>query len=123
MDPSRNMRFCTRTRCSFFCLIKRLDLAMKILEGEAWGVDDFATELLRVMGYERDHTIVRTRKSIRLHMCGEIMFAKTDICIVDSSEILLLVQEDMTHIPSDPKARLIAEAISAFQENNAKRVK
>jgi hypothetical protein len=106
-------------------LIKRLDLAMKILQGEESGVDAFATELLRVMGYERDHTIVRTRKSIRLHMCGEIVFAKTDICIMDvSSEILLLVQEDMTQInPSDPKDRLIAEAISAFQENNAKRVK
>ena len=40
-----------------------------------------------------------------------------------SSEILLLVQEDKTHInPSDPEAQLMAEAIGAFQENNAKRV-
>ena len=39
-----------------------------------------------------------------------------------SSEILLLVQEDKTHInPSDPEAQLMAEAIGAFQENNAKR--
>ncbi|KIL66992.1 hypothetical protein M378DRAFT_159941 [Amanita muscaria Koide BX008] len=39
-----------------------------------------------------------------------------------ASEILLLVQEDKTHItPSDPEGQLIAEAIGAFQENNAKR--
>jgi hypothetical protein len=94
------------------------------LEGEESGVDDFAAELLRVMGYERDHTIVRTRKSIRLHICGEIVPAKTDVCIMDvSSEILLLVQEDKSHINgSDTEAQLIAEAIAAFQENNAKRV-
>jgi hypothetical protein len=88
-------------------LIKRLDVAMKILEG-----------------YERDHTVVRTRKNFRLHICGEIVSAKTDICIMDtSSEILLLVQEDKSHNnPSGPEAQLIAKAIAAFQENNAKRV-
>ena len=79
---------------------------------------------LRVMGYERDETIVHARKNIRLHMCGEFVHAKTDVCIMDvSSEILLLVQEDKTHMnPSDPEAQLMAEAIGAFQENNAKRV-
>ena len=109
---------------SSLALIKRLDLAMKILEGEESAVDDFAAELLRVMGYERDETIVRTRKNIRLHMCGEVVHAKTDVCLLDvSSEILLLVQEDKTHMnPSDPEAQLVAEAIAAFQENNAKRV-
>ncbi|KAF9467586.1 hypothetical protein BDZ94DRAFT_1379352 [Collybia nuda] len=40
-----------------------------------------------------------------------------------SSKILLLVQEDKTHInPSDPEAQLVAEAIAAFQVNNTKRV-
>jgi hypothetical protein len=105
-------------------LIKRLDLAMKVMEGEESAVDDFAVELLRVMGYETDQMVVRTRKSIRLNMCGELVFAKTDGCLLDaSSEILLFAQEDKTHInPSDPEAQLIAEAIGAFQENNAKRV-
>ncbi|KAF9053180.1 hypothetical protein BJ165DRAFT_1523902 [Panaeolus papilionaceus] len=105
-------------------LMKRLDLAMRLKEGEESAVDDFAAELLRVMGYEGDETVVRTRKSLQLQMCGEVLFAKTDVCLMDaSSEILLLVQEDKTHInPSDPEAQLIAEAIAAFQENNAKRV-
>jgi hypothetical protein len=105
-------------------LIKRLDLAMKVMEGEETAVDDFAAELLRAMGYETEDTVVRTRKNIRLTMCGELVFAKTDVCLLDvNSEIFLLVQEDKTHInPSDPEAQLIAEAIGAFQENNAKRV-
>jgi len=43
-------------------------------------------------------------------MCGEMVFAKTDACLLDvNSEIFLLVQEDKTHInPGDPGAQLIA---------------
>ena len=105
-------------------LIKRLDLAMNILEGEESAVVDFAVELLRVMGYERHDTVVRTRKTIRLLMCGQLVLTKTDVCLMDSSsQILLILQEDKSQInPSDPEAQLIAEAIAAFQENNAKRV-
>jgi hypothetical protein len=106
-------------------LIKRLGLATEIEEGGESVVADFAVELLRVMGYEMDHTIVRTRKNIRLLMCSEFVLATTDVCLMDvSSEILLLVQEDKMHISntSDPEAQLIANAIAAFQANNAIRV-
>jgi len=83
--------------------------------------DDFVAELLRAMGYETEDTVVRTQQNILLTMGGEMVFNKTDVCLLDvNSEILLLVQEDKTHInPSDPEAQLIAEAIGAFQENNA----
>ncbi|KAF8546990.1 hypothetical protein OG21DRAFT_1394243, partial [Imleria badia] len=109
---------------SSLALIKRLDLAMKIMEGEESAVDDFAAELLRSMGYETEETVIRTRKNIRLNMCGEQVHAKTDVCVLDAAfEILLLVQEDKTHInPRDPEPQFIAEAIAAFQSNNAKRV-
>jgi hypothetical protein len=52
------------------------------------------------------------------------MYAKTDVCILDvDSKLLLLVQEDKSHIsPADPEPQLIAEAIAVFQENNRKRV-
>ena len=105
-------------------LIKRLDLAMKVMEGEESAVDDFAAELLRAMGYETEDTVICTRKNIRLNMCGEQVYAKTDVCVLDAdSDILLLVQEDKTHIKlHDPEPQLIAEAIAAFQVNNAKRV-
>jgi hypothetical protein len=57
-------------------------------------------------------------------MCGEQVYAKTDVCIMDiDSELLLLVQEDKSHInPADPEPQLVAEAIAAFQANNFNRV-
>ncbi|KAJ7583345.1 hypothetical protein C8J56DRAFT_207455 [Mycena floridula] len=105
-------------------LLKRLDLAKMVVEGEESAVDDFAAEVLRALGYEREQTVVRTRKNIRLQMCGELVFVKTDVCLMDAdSSLLLLVQEDKSHMnPSDPEAQLVAEAIAAFQHNNKKRV-
>ena len=105
-------------------LVKRLDLAAKIIEGEESAVDDFAAELLRAMGYETEQTVIRTRKNIRLLMCGQQVHAKTDVCLLDAdSEILLLVQEDKTHMSAtDPEPQLVAEAVAAFQTNNAIRV-
>jgi hypothetical protein len=73
----------------FLALIKRLDLAMKFMDGEESVEHDFVAQILRVLGFERDDTIVRRRKHTK---------------------------------PSDPEAQLIAAAIGAFQENNAKRV-
>jgi hypothetical protein len=105
-------------------LIKRLDLTRMIKAGEESAVDDFAVELLQVLGYETERTVLRTRQNIRLNVCGEKVVAQTDICLLDaSSEILLIIKEDKTHIRNDfdPEAQLIAEAIGAFQENNAKR--
>jgi hypothetical protein len=109
---------------SSLALIKRLDLAMKITEGEESTIGDFTAELLRAMGYERDLTVVCTRKDIRFIMCGEPVYAKTDACVLDpGSDIYLLVQEDKSHIrPQDPEPQLIAGAIAAFHSNNAKQV-
>jgi hypothetical protein len=103
---------------SSLALIKRLDLAM---HGEA---DDFAVELLRAMGYEKETTVVLTQKKIPLIMCGEQVYAKTDVCVMDlAPEILLLVQGDKSYLNlQDPEPQLIAGAIAAFQYNNKKRV-
>jgi hypothetical protein len=66
---------------------------------------------------------MRSRKNIRLFMCGKDVYAETDVCVLDSnSYILLLAQEDKTHInPADPEAQFIAGATAAFQTNNRKR--
>ncbi|KAF8500087.1 hypothetical protein BU17DRAFT_102564 [Hysterangium stoloniferum] len=105
-------------------LLKRLDLAMRVMEGEESAVDDFAVHLLEAMGYETEQTVIRSRKSIRLNMCGEQVYAKTDVCVINlDSELLLLVQEDKSHInQADPEPQLVAEAIAAFQANNFNRV-
>ncbi|KAF8581583.1 hypothetical protein K439DRAFT_216445 [Ramaria rubella] len=102
-------------------VVRYMDLAMDLVPGEESAVDDFAMQLLRMMGYagravRRD---LRSRKDIPLFMCGEWVHAKTDICVVDGNEILLLVQEDKRHKePRDPQPQLIAEAIAAVQSNN-----
>jgi len=102
-------------------VLRYMDLAMDPIPGEESAVDDFAMQLLRTMGYAgravgRD---LRSRKDIPFLICGEWRHAKTDVCIMDRNEILLLVQEDKRHMePGDPYPQLIAEAIAAFQSNN-----
>jgi hypothetical protein len=105
-------------------LIKRLRLAMRLIEGEESCVDDFTAGILRALGYETEETVVLSQKNIRLYMCGKTVYTKTDVCILDDSfEILLLAQEDKSHIcESDPEAQLVAEAVAAFQANNEIRV-
>ena len=116
---------------SSLALMKRLDIVMTVTEDEKEpAVNDFAAELLRVMGYEARSTIVRRRKRIRLLMCGEQVYAETDVCVMDINFgliLLVLAQEDKSsHTgikpPQDPEPQLVAEAIAGFQSNNAKRV-
>ncbi|KAJ3559874.1 hypothetical protein NP233_g11154 [Leucocoprinus birnbaumii] len=84
-----------------YILLRTMDLAMAVPPGEESAVDDFSVQLFKVLG----HT-------------------KTDVCIMDASDILLLVQEDKRHLDgSDPEPQLIAEAIAAFYNNNNTRVR
>lgn len=105
---------------SSLALMKRLDLASHVFNDEESAVDAFVAELLRAMGYEREETVVYTQKSLWLLMCGDYVYAKSDVCVMDTaSNISLVAQEDKSHIkPSDPEPQLIAEAIAAFQQNN-----
>ena len=63
-------------------LVGLLDLANK---GET-SVDDFAVELVKVLGYVCRQRLVRTRVDLPLLICGEDRHAKTDVFIVDRSE-------------------------------------
>lgn len=106
-------------------LITYLDLAMKPEKGETAMVD-FAVELFKVLGYVHRERVARTRVDLSFLICGEDRHAKTDVCIVDraQNEILLLVQEDnrLKHgNPFKAQAQLVAEAVAAFNENNAER--
>ena len=105
-------------------VVRYMDLAMEPVPGEESAVDDFAMQLLRVMGYAsralgRD---LRSHKDIPLLICGEWSHAKTDVCVMDRDGYLLLVQEDKRHLETmDPAPQLIAEAIAAVQSNNRTR--
>ena len=106
-------------------LIGLLDLAMIPDEGET-AVDDFAVELFKVLGYVHRQRLARTRVDLSLLICGEERHAKTDVCIVDRSQndILLLVQKDKRLQQLEPvsaRAQLVADAVAAFNGNNAQR--
>ena len=96
-----------------------MDLAMSPAPAEESSVTDFTLLLLRALGYTGRGRVLMTRKDIPLVICGEMSHAKTDVCIVDDNEILLLVQEDKSHLQiSDPEPQLIAQAIAACAANN-----
>ena len=103
-------------------LLRYTDLATDPVPALESAVDDFAFHLLSLMGYVPRSRIARTRMDIPLTICGHGVLAKTDVCIVDSDEILLIVQEDKRHKESkDVEAQLVAGAIAAFQESNYRR--
>ena len=106
-----------------YYFLRTMDLAMSPAPAEESAVDDFAVLLLRALGYTPRGRVVRTRKEIPLIICGEARHMKTDVCIIDQNEIVLLVQEDKRHLDlaSDPEPQLIAEAIAAFPANNRTR--
>lgn len=107
-----------------YTLLRYMDLAMNPVPAQESAVDDFAIELLKTLGYARRPRVVRSRVDIPLFICGEQHHAKTDVCIVDTDEILLLIQEDKRHLEEkDPEPQLIVEAIAAFQANNDKRTR
>jgi len=106
-------------------LINLLDIAMIPQLGET-AVDDFVVELFKLLDYAHRNRVARTRVDLPLFICGEAMYAKTDVCIVDRSQndILLLVQEDKRLEYGEPihaRAQLVAEAVGAFNENNVHR--
>jgi hypothetical protein len=68
--------------------------------------------------------VARTRKDLPFWVCGEERYAKTDVCIMDDQNILLLAQEDKRHLEgTDPEPQLVAEGIAAFYNNNNTRVR
>ncbi|KZP02904.1 hypothetical protein FIBSPDRAFT_808267 [Athelia psychrophila] len=103
-------------------LLRYMDLAMNPIPDEESAVVDFAVRLLEVLGYASRTRLTRTRADILLTICGPQCHTKTDVCIVDEDDFLLVVQEDKRHMElKDPEPQLIAEAIAAFQTNNTGR--
>jgi len=80
--------------------------------GEESLVDDFAAFLLGMFEYGEPDRVIHQRKELSFIMCGTVVDAKPDVCVMSESEYLLLVQKDKrgtNHV--DPEPQLIAEAI------------
>jgi hypothetical protein len=103
--------------------INYLDLAMIPKEGKT-AVVDFTVAIFRALDYVHRERLARTRVDLPLLICGENRHAKTSVCLVDQNNILLLVQVDkrLEHRePINAQAQLVAEAVAAFNKNNAQR--
>jgi hypothetical protein len=107
-------------------VVRYMDLVMDPVPGEESAVDDFAMQLLRMMGYAsralgRD---LRSRKDIPLFICGEWRHAKTDVCVMDRNGYLLLVQEDKRQTLRNRGSRTSTHrpgpCLCSVQQSNAK---
>jgi hypothetical protein len=105
-------------------LITLLDMAMIPKKGQT-AVIDFVVLLFKVLGYHHRRRLARRRVDIPLFICGERRHAKTNVCIVDQNNtILLLVQrgKSLENVePINAGAQLVAEAVAAFSKNNCQR--
>ena len=107
-------------------LLQYLDLASRANPGQDSAIDDFAREILCVLGYEQRGLLLRSRYAIPLLISGDPnRSALTDVCLLQGSyTILLVVQEDKTTVSArDPEPQVIAEAIATFQCNNRSRTR
>ena len=99
-----------------------LDLATNA--GQETAVNDFARELLRIVGFEERGCVLRTHHIMQLSICGDNnKSAQTGVSLLDRrSTILLVLQEDKPVFNSSgPEPQVIAEAIAAYQHNNERR--
>jgi hypothetical protein len=102
-------------------LLQYSDLASRANTGQESAIDDFAKEILRMLGFEKRDLLFRSRYAIPLLINGDPnRSAQTGVSLVQgSSTILLVVQEDKHTVSvRDPEPQVIAEAIATFQCNN-----
>ncbi|KAJ6453308.1 hypothetical protein C8R45DRAFT_1039186 [Mycena sanguinolenta] len=77
-------------------------------------IDLFAEKILEKLRYAKDRRIIIIRQALPLFICGLNYNAQTDVCILDSNDILLLVQQDKRlDNGDDPEPQVIAEHSSA----------
>jgi hypothetical protein len=110
-----------------FTFLHTMDLVMTTSPGEESAVNDFVVHLFRLLCYtgRAVSRITRTRKDLPFWVCGEERYPKTDVCVMDDQDILLVVQEDKRHLDgmTDPEPQLVVEAIAAFYNNNNMRLR
>ncbi|KAF8319561.1 uncharacterized protein EI90DRAFT_3254488 [Cantharellus anzutake] len=109
----------TKADIDFFAY---LEDAIAVPPDEESFVDDFASIVLKLMGYDSGRRIIHQQKELSFEMCGQRVSAKTDVCVMEcggAARYLLLVQKDKEHdrhlSSVNPEPQLVAEA---FYQNN-----
>ncbi|KAF8318298.1 uncharacterized protein EI90DRAFT_3133290 [Cantharellus anzutake] len=87
----------TKADIDFFAY---LEDAIAVPPNEESFVDDFASIVLKLMGYDSGRRIIHQQKELSFGMCGRRVSAKTDVCVMERGgavRYLLLVQKDKEH--------------------------
>ena len=88
---------------------------------------DFATETLKLLGFEDHRTILSLLYVVPLAVCGKTdLAAPTDVCLIHATHpafvLLVVLTNDGTPFGTvNSEAPVIAAAIAAFQSNNKQR--
>jgi len=104
-----------------YSLIQYLDEAMVNTPGDESATSDFVVALLRALDFSPKGAMIRTGKDFPFRVGGEKRYAKADVCIVEGTNPLFIVQQDKSHVHplgGDTDARLIAAAIAAHDKDS-----
>jgi hypothetical protein len=109
-------------------LLQYIDLSVYTFPKQESAIDDLSRELLRQLGFEAlaYNSVLRTRHALPLWICHSKASAQTNVSLVQpqAEGNILLLQENKTGTSDhDPEPQLIAEAIAAFQFNDAIRAR
>ncbi|KAK0444200.1 uncharacterized protein EV420DRAFT_1006637 [Desarmillaria tabescens] len=82
-------------------------------------VNDFAMELFKRTVYTGYTRVARSHMDIPLLICGEWRNAETDVWILDRQQNnIVLLRISGSGEPLNPEVQLVANAITAFDQNN-----
>lgn len=86
-NEKRPQGFVTKPARLFFQYMK------DAVTGEESLVVDFAAFLLGMFEYDEPDRVIHQQKEVSFVMCGTVVAAKLDVCVMAESQYLLLVQE------------------------------
>ena len=86
-------------------------------------IADFSQKTLQILGFVERGQVLSMHFKIPLRICDDEQSAQTDVCLLTRYQMtLLILQEDkMVLNSSQPEPQVIAQAIAAYQYNNARR--
>ena len=97
-------------------LLQYLDATTMRTPGEESPVNDFVVALLRALNFAPKGAMIRTQKDLPFRTRHGVQHVKADVCILEGTNPLLIIQEDKSHL--DPFyntfVRLIATAVASF---------
>jgi len=97
-------------------LLQYLDATTIRTFGEESPVNDFVVTLLRALNFAPKGTMIRTRKDFRFLSHTDTQHVKADVCILEGTDPVLIIQEDKSHLDPFHNAfvGLITTALASF---------